>query len=341
MLRSHVINLLLHHHYAHRTDVTALQVFGCDTASYFRGTAFRFPLRTAELASSSRISHQPYPPQKVRELLSALAAEAHLILLFLKCVEKIDILHCGEGDARPRLLFSCGVAGLGPKLREERALFFKAAAASAKPTGAGGNAAAGAALMATHRLELVSQHHGDGASWLAAEGGAAATASSTGTSSSSSRTRGDVNTTGSGAAGSGDPSAFTAGGGGGGGEGHGAAGSGPLHRTYLITQHKAGGWAAELAGDLSKQLGVPLVPWAAVAAEITAAAAEPGGISPDGQAFCFLPLPTKTGERRRLCYTIVFVFTAAVYVQCCFGSGNYAIAHSRAAHTCMCSKERC
>lgn len=43
---------------AHPDQFTPYQAFGCDARSYFNGTLFRFPLRTAEQAACSRISKQ-------------------------------------------------------------------------------------------------------------------------------------------------------------------------------------------------------------------------------------------------------------------------------------------
>jgi sacsin len=68
-------------------------------------------------------------------------------------------------------------------------------------------------------------------------------------------------------------------------------------RRFLVSQASAGGEAADMALELSKHLSAPLVPWGAVAADITvptddSVAAPP--IAP-GQAFCFLPLPALTG----------------------------------------------
>ncbi|KAF5829451.1 hypothetical protein DUNSADRAFT_16062 [Dunaliella salina] len=82
------------------------------------------------------------------------------------------------------------------------------------------------------------------------------------------------------------------------------------HRTFLVSQLKGGGASTELAANLTKQFGVPLVPWAAVAAEITPTAlpsskdgsesAEPrhsatAAAAARGRAYCFLPLPALTG----------------------------------------------
>ncbi len=84
-------------------------------------------------------------------------------------------------------------------------------------------------------------------------------------------------------------------------------------RRYLVSQQLGTGAVALMAQQLSKQFAVPLIPWAAVAADVTSAAANP---SPNpskqdaqaaeeddeapapqlqGTAYCFLPLPAATG----------------------------------------------
>ena len=69
-------------------------------------------------------------------------------------------------------------------------------------------------------------------------------------------------------------------------------------RRFIVSQASAGGEATDLALELSKHLSAPLVPWGAVAADITlptgACVGSTQPISP-GQAFCFLPLPALTG----------------------------------------------
>ena len=59
---------------------------------------------------------------------------------------------------------------------------------------------------------------------------------------------------------------------------------------FLVSCVAAGGEAVEKALDLSKTFAAPLVPFGAVAAEISL-----GGFKSEGQTFCFLPLPAKTG----------------------------------------------
>jgi hypothetical protein len=57
----------------------------------FSGTLFRFPLRTASTAAASEIKSQPYALEDMRQLIAALAAHAHELLLFLKNVTTIHL----------------------------------------------------------------------------------------------------------------------------------------------------------------------------------------------------------------------------------------------------------
>jgi sacsin len=61
--------------------------------------------------------------------------------------------------------------------------------------------------------------------------------------------------------------------------------------SYLISQALGGGRSAMLAAAGASQYGMRLVPWAAVAARIADATLTPE----EGFAFCFLPLPVRTG----------------------------------------------
>lgn len=229
----------------HHTCDCCLQVFGCDTKSYFNGTAFRFPLRTADMAAHSRISHQQYSAAKVKDLLAQLTQETHLILLFLKCVTRIDILHWPENATEPTLCFSCSLGNVTKQLEAERGLFLKASASTSSPAGQD-------AFISTHRLDIDSRYQQPLDSWIAPD------------------KQGGQDAAGPGAC------------------------WGTASRSFLVTQHKAAGKAAQMAAEMSKQLGVPLVPWAAVAAELSPRSEANSGL--DGRAFCFLPLPTKTGN---------------------------------------------
>ena len=58
-------------------------VFGCDMATAYDGTLFRFPLRTPDLAASSDIKPRPYSPDDVLGLFRGFKEEAaHALLYF-------------------------------------------------------------------------------------------------------------------------------------------------------------------------------------------------------------------------------------------------------------------
>lgn len=79
-----------------------LQAFGCDMASHFNATLFRFPLRTPGQASVSRLSRQSHGVESIRRLLEAFAVESPGMLLFLKNVERMRVFEWGIGDSSPR-----------------------------------------------------------------------------------------------------------------------------------------------------------------------------------------------------------------------------------------------
>jgi sacsin len=151
----------------HTDQFSPFAAFGCDMRSHFEGTTFRFPLRTAEQAATSRLSKASYTPAGVRELLEAFAGEKVLDLLYLKNVERIEVLKWGAGEAAPRVIATSETNAAGAQeLRTHRAAFSRASAALA----------AGSAIEApsTFTLEFKSSGVGAGALSAAAAGGAAA-----------------------------------------------------------------------------------------------------------------------------------------------------------------------
>eukprot|EP00878_Enallax_costatus_P015942 GHUV01016715.1.p1 GENE.GHUV01016715.1~~GHUV01016715.1.p1 ORF type:complete len:293 (+),score=81.32 GHUV01016715.1:362-1240(+) len=129
-----------------RDQAAPYQLFGCHASQYFPGTLFRFPLRTQEQADSSTISKQVYKPDKIAGLLQDLNQEATLVLLFLKCIQSIEVLQLMPGHREPELLFSCSVANSSPGLLLQRQLFLHASAAPADEVVAG-----------TYKLDLLSR----------------------------------------------------------------------------------------------------------------------------------------------------------------------------------------
>jgi hypothetical protein len=95
--------------------------FGCDMNSAFAGTLFRFPLRTAEAAATSKLRQEAYSLSAVRALLETMHSRAAETLLFLKGVNSVEVLVHSAHAAEPHLVFraqreasSCaGVVGSG------------------------------------------------------------------------------------------------------------------------------------------------------------------------------------------------------------------------------------
>ncbi|XP_014490933.1 uncharacterized protein LOC106753623 isoform X1 [Vigna radiata var. radiata] len=65
--------------------------FGCDLQHPFPGTLFRFPLRSAGVASRSQIKKEIYTPEDVRSLFTSFSEVVSETLLFLRNVKSISI----------------------------------------------------------------------------------------------------------------------------------------------------------------------------------------------------------------------------------------------------------
>ncbi|KAF7808226.1 sacsin isoform X2 [Senna tora] len=70
---------------------SSLLHFGCDLQHPYPGTLFRFPLRTASVASRSQIKKEVYAPEDVRSLFGAFSDVVSETLLFLRNVKSISI----------------------------------------------------------------------------------------------------------------------------------------------------------------------------------------------------------------------------------------------------------
>ena len=79
--------------------------FGCDLRKRFDGTLFRFPLRTAEAAATSKLRQEAYSPEAVRGLLSSIHARAGELLLFVKNVRSLEVFVKRAGETTPSLFF--------------------------------------------------------------------------------------------------------------------------------------------------------------------------------------------------------------------------------------------
>lgn len=87
-------------------------VFGCDMRSPFPGTLFRFPLRNANQAASSKLSRQVYLEADISSMFVQLYEEGVLTLLFLKSLLSIEMYVWDAGEPGPRKLYSCSVSSV-------------------------------------------------------------------------------------------------------------------------------------------------------------------------------------------------------------------------------------
>ena len=207
---------------------------GCDMRSHFEGTMFRFPLRTAAQAEASRLSKAHYSAKSVRKLLKAFAEEKVLDLLYLKNVERIEVMEWAAGEDAPRVVASSEVSGMSPALRTHRAAFSRASAALA----------AGSSIEPPDTFKLTFRSKGIGSNE-------------------------------------------------------------DTVRTFIVSQ-ALGTELMPLVVSGREKFGMKLVPWAAVAAELSPTSpsddterfhlsSSPQPAAVEGRAFCFLPLPVKTG----------------------------------------------
>jgi sacsin len=99
-----------------------LTAFGCDVLGSrpFDGTLFRFPLRTPQQAERSKLSKQAHPVETMREQLETFAREAPAMLLFLKNVERLQVLEWREGDSGPTCFFQSAISNMSDDLRRRR-----------------------------------------------------------------------------------------------------------------------------------------------------------------------------------------------------------------------------
>ena len=88
-------------------------IFGCNLHldkqdNSFRGTLFRFPLRTKVQSLKSEIKQEPYDSTKMRELLEIFVRGAKTLLLFTQNVLRVGIFHLARGSTeqtQPQLMF--------------------------------------------------------------------------------------------------------------------------------------------------------------------------------------------------------------------------------------------
>ena len=99
-------------------------VFDCPedifTRGSYRGTLFRFPLRTEQ----SELSETLYSAEKVNDLFNGFMADAHLVLLFMQHLESIELYAREELESKPRRMFQVRISEESlPLVREKRKEF--------------------------------------------------------------------------------------------------------------------------------------------------------------------------------------------------------------------------
>lgn len=99
-------------------------IFDCSEISfqkgYFPGTLFRFPLRD----EPSELSSTSYDSRKVEELFHSFTADAHLLLVFLKSVEAVELYRRTVDQTKEEIQFRVNVApSCLDEVREKRKNF--------------------------------------------------------------------------------------------------------------------------------------------------------------------------------------------------------------------------
>ena len=111
---------------AYPDQFSPFKVWGCDPlggvgAPSFPATLFRLPLRSAESASTGRLSQAHHSPSDIRSLLRRLCSEAHESLLFLKHVEKLSVWEWLPGASNgPTPMAAITMKNLSPIIRSLR-----------------------------------------------------------------------------------------------------------------------------------------------------------------------------------------------------------------------------
>ena len=118
-------------------------VFSCYLGEHFTledSTLFRFPLRTQEMAETSKLSKVPVKLEEVRGMMEALKTELFEVLLFVNNVKKITLCNIDDNgqvtnsysvetlisdqDARKRFQFASYIKTIGKLVREGEWLHF-------------------------------------------------------------------------------------------------------------------------------------------------------------------------------------------------------------------------
>ena len=93
------------------------------TTGSYKGTLFRFPLRT----EPSKLSETLYSTEKINDLFNSFMADAHLVLLFMQHLESIELYAREELEREPRRMFQVRISEESlPLVREKRKEFQEA-----------------------------------------------------------------------------------------------------------------------------------------------------------------------------------------------------------------------
>ncbi|GMF38734.1 unnamed protein product [Phytophthora fragariaefolia] len=84
-------------------------VFGCDLEHHYKGTLFRFPLRTSALAESSEIKRRGYSHNEILDLFRSFQVSIIDTMLFLRNVRKVEVYLQTSIDQPPKLLYDAEV----------------------------------------------------------------------------------------------------------------------------------------------------------------------------------------------------------------------------------------
>ena len=93
------------------------------TTGSYKGTLFRFPLRT----EPSKLSETLYSAEKINDLFHSFMADAHLVLLFMQHLESIELYAREELEKEARRMFQVRISEESlPLVREKRKEFQEA-----------------------------------------------------------------------------------------------------------------------------------------------------------------------------------------------------------------------
>ncbi|CAB4479085.1 uncharacterized protein OCT59_027473 [Rhizophagus irregularis] len=97
--------------------------FGIPCDRSFKGTLFRYPLRTDEDSIDSKISDKVYKPDEILEMFHKFyEKESVNCLLFLKYIERIQFYELKEGATEPELLYTIQLENIDDHIRQQRRL---------------------------------------------------------------------------------------------------------------------------------------------------------------------------------------------------------------------------